>query len=341
MTVLVTGASGFLGAHTIPRLLDDGHRVRAYVRSPDRLAAALAPQGVDPATDDRVEVALGDMTDQAAIRAAVRGCRTVLHAAATYSLRRKDAAIMTRANVAGTRAVLTAAVDEGCSAVVHVSSTVALNRPGGSTLRPGMPLGPGLGPYSTSKVASERVARELQAAGAPVVVVNPGVVIGPQDPRLGASNAILVAALSGRMPALPRGGLHYVDVRDTAAVLAALAGDCGGQRPGHHLVPGEFLPAPHGLLEQVTGRRLRVRRVPTAVAVAAAQLGYWTGLPFLPGEPEGARILACANPGDASATVQSLGVEPRPLEDVFADTVRWLVEAAHLPPAAAGRLGTG
>ena len=142
--VMLTGASGFLGVHVLQRLLRDEHRVRALVRSPSRLRASLAMLGIDP-DDRRIDVISGDMTDRAAARAAADGCSHVIHAAATYSYRRRDAQRMLDENVTGTVAVLDAALDAGCSGVVHVSSVVALLSPG-ATLDHQSPLGVTLGP---------------------------------------------------------------------------------------------------------------------------------------------------------------------------------------------------
>ena len=173
----MTGGSGFVGSHLVARLARDGHRVRALARDHGRLACALAPHGEVP-----VEVAAGDVRDAAAVRAAVAGCDAVVHAASVYSLdvRRRDE--MERTNVEGTRTVLHAAVDAGCAPVVHVSSMVTLLPADG-------PLGdePAIGtndrtPYIGSKVRAERIARDLQEAGAPVVTTYPGAVFGPHDP---------------------------------------------------------------------------------------------------------------------------------------------------------------
>ena len=169
------------------------------------------------------------MTDVAAVRSAVEGCDAVVHAAATYSFRRSDRTAMMRDNTAGTEAVLGAARDAGCRVAVHVSSTVALARPGGVTLDHRSPLGPGHGPYSDSKVASERIARRMQEAGDPVTIVNPGGVIGPHDPYLGETNEILVQVLNGKQPVFPRGRQQFVDVRDVAAVIVAALGPRAGR----------------------------------------------------------------------------------------------------------------
>lgn len=279
MTTLLTGASGFLGAHTVTALLERGERVRAFVRTPSKLASALSPLGLSP-DDDRIEVVTGQMTDADAVRNAVEGCDAVVHAAATYSFRRSDRTAMMRDNTAGTEAVLGAARDAGCRVAVHVSSTVALARPGGVTLDHRSPLGPGHGPYSDSKVASERIARRMQEAGDPVTIVNPGGVIGPHDPYLGETNEILVQVLSGKQPVFPRGRQQFVDV---------------------------------------------------------AMPGYLTGWSFLPGSVEGVRISSCGNSVDASRTTADLGVTARGQDEALTDTVRWLVEAGHLPAKLAGR----
>ncbi len=330
--VLLTGASGFLGAHTVSHLLDAGHHVRAFVRTPSRLDDALRPLGLTTA-DERIEVAQGDMTDLAAVRAAVAGCESVVHAAATYSFRRRDRHTMLRENTVGTRAVLEAGRDAGCRTLVHVSSTVALARPGGVTLDGTSPLGPGHGPYSESKVASEQVARELQEAGAPVTIVNPAGIVGPFDPYLGESNELVLQLLQGRLPVFPRGRAPYVDVRDTAAVLAAAVDHPPG---GRYPVPGETVASLHALLREITGRRLPVVFLPSAVARAATWPGYVSGLSVLPGAIEGVRITACANTVDASATTHDLGVRARPLRDSLTDTVQWLVTAGHLSERLAG-----
>jgi dihydroflavonol-4-reductase len=333
--VLLTGASGFLGTHVLRRLLDDDHRVRAFVRTPAKLRENLAPLGVDP-DDPRIEVVAGDMTDDVAVRAAARGCDLAVHAAATYSYRRRDAERMLRDNTRGTTTVLDAAVDAGCSTVVHVSSVVALLRPG-ATIDHQSALGEHLGPYTRSKVESERAARERQDAGAPVAIVNPGGILGPHDPYLGESDEVVLDILRGRLPVWPRGGLQWVDVRDTADVVVAAL-----DRPGRrYLVPGENVGLPHEPLRALTGRRLPALRMPFAAARPALELGYRTGWPFLPHALEGSRVIAQGTRVDYSATVDDLGITGRSLAESMRDTVRWLVDAGHLSARSAGRISTG
>ena len=325
-TVLLTGASGFVGAHTVHELLRRGHRVRALVRSPGKLGTALSPLGVS-ADDERLDVVTGDMTDAAAVTSAAAGCDAVIHAAAVYSFKRRDRQTMLRGNVDGTRLVLEAGRDAGATHLVHVSSTVALTRQGRPILDHRSPLGPGFGPYSESKVASERVARTMQQHGDPVTIVNPGGVLGPHDPYVGESNAVVLEILKGKTPVFPRGRVPYVDVRDAAATLAAaIEVDPGGR----YVVPGEAVARLHEPLREVTGRDLPCRTIPAALAIAATTPGYLTGWSFLPGAVEGVRINACGCGLDHSETTRVLGVEPRPLVESLADTVAWLKSAGHL-----------
>jgi dihydroflavonol-4-reductase len=58
----------------------------------------------------------------------------------------------------------------------------------------------------------------------------------------------------------------------------------------------------------------------------------------LPWDAEGIWVLNCAARCDDSKTRSELGLEPRPLENTLADTVRWLVEVGRLSPREAGRL---
>ena len=330
-TVLLTGASGFVGIHVLQRLLEEGHRVRAFVRTPERLRQHVAMLGLDP-HDPSVEVATGDMTDEGAVQEAAAGCDAAVHAAATFSYRRRDAERMLRDNSLGTSTVLEAAIDAGCTSVVHVSSIAALLRPG-ATLDHQSPLGVSLGPYTQSKVESERAARDRQAAGAPVVIVNPGAILGPHDPYLGESNQVVRDILRGRLPTWPRGGLQWVDVRDVAEVVVAALGHPGRR----YLVPGETVRLPHEVLRTVTGRRLPAVSMPLAAALPVLRLGYATDWPLLPYAVEGSRLIATDTRVDSSATVEELGVEGRSLEESVRDTVRWLADAGHISTRAAGR----
>lgn len=332
---MLTGASGFLGSHVLRRLLARDDQVRALVRSPAKLREVLPPLGIDP-DDPRLAVVTGDMTDPEAAREAARGCDRAIHAAATYSYRRRDAERMMRENRLGTATVLDAAIDVGCISIVHVSSVAALLR-AGATLDHRSPLGIAVGPYTQSKVESEREARERQEAGAPVAIVNPGAILGPHDPYLGESNEAIRDILRGMLPTWPRGGLQWVDVRDTAdTVVAAL------DRPGNrYLVPGEQVELPHRVLREATGRRLPGMQMPKAALAPVLEVGYRTGWPFLPHAAEATRFIALNTTVDYSASTTDLGLTGRPLVEGVADTVTWMAEVGLISGRAAGTCAPG
>src|SRR5262245_3251081 len=162
MLVLVTGGTGYVGAHAIAALVGKGHRVRVLARSPGRIPASLAPLGVDD-----VETAVGDVTDPAAVERALEGCDAVLHAASVFSLDARRAEEMRAVNVRGTEIVLSTARRGGLDPIVFVSSELALLPPAdGAVLTSESPVGQPRWAYSRSKADSELVARRYQAQGA-------------------------------------------------------------------------------------------------------------------------------------------------------------------------------
>jgi dihydroflavonol-4-reductase len=174
MRVLVTGGSGFIGAHSAHALSDAGHALRFLARSPERLARTLAPLGVP--FDDTV---VGDVTDEGSVRRALDGCDAVLHAAGVVATGNAAALEMAATNVGGTRTVLGTAAELGLDPIVHVSSGSALYPTSEPSVGPDDPVVEGLGAYGESKARAERFARELQAQGAPVVCTYPVMVLGP------------------------------------------------------------------------------------------------------------------------------------------------------------------
>jgi nucleoside-diphosphate-sugar epimerase len=338
MQVLVTGGTGFVGSHTVAALMDAGHEVRLLVRSPGRIAPALAPHGISGEVDHVV----GDVTDPAAVKRALDGCDAVLHAAAVYNLDARAYAATKRTNVAGAETVLRAAVAQGCDPVVHVSSSLALLRRR-ATVTPDSPLSTVRGVYVRSKAESEAVARDLQREGAPVVIVQPGAVFGPHDPHLGDQVRRLRDVLRGRYPMWPSGGYHCVDVRDVARLHAAVLRP--GTGPRRYLVPGHFLDGGtlFATLREVTGRRL-----PHVVLPAASMLPFaWAAstaqrvLPFhLPAEYEGVLITGARTRCDDSRARQELDIAPTPLAETLRDTVRWLHQAGQLTARQAGTVAS-
>jgi dihydroflavonol-4-reductase len=220
---LVTGASGFIGAHVAAALAAGGASVRAF-------------DAREPPPHARVDDwARGDVLDPDGLRTAMDGCDAVFHLAAVYSYYRRDAERMLHVNIEGTRNVLAAA---GERRVVHTSSAATCGP------APGRPATESDSPpawelkvaYKRSKLESERLAL---AAGA--VVVNPTTPVGPGDLRPTPTGKMIRDVASGRARGYVRStALNVVSVEDVARgqVLAHERG-----RPSErYLLGGEDLP---------------------------------------------------------------------------------------------------
>src|SRR6266487_723960 len=337
MRVLVTGGTGYVGSHSVAALARAGQRVRVLARSPDRVPVALEALGVGG-----VETAIGDVTDPATVERALEGCDAVLHAASVFSMDARRADEMRSVNVRGTDVVLGTAYRLGLDPIVLVSSELSLLPPSdGEILTPDSPVKQAPWPYCRSKADSELVARKYQDMGAPVVSVMPAAVWGPHDPHFGEGVTLATNVLRKRYPIVMPGGMHIADVRDVAAVLAAVMEP--GRGPRSYMVAGQYISMPDLIrtLADLSGRRIRFATLPAwflaafGRAVDVAQRRMKTRLPW---QGEGIWVMNCAAHCDDSQTRSELGLEPRPLSETLTDTVRWLVEVGHLRPAEAGRL---
>ena len=283
----------------------------------------------------------GDVTDAAAVERALDGCEAVLHAANVYVLDARRAKEMLHVNPRGTEVVLRAAHERGLDPIVHVSTCAALMPADGGALAPGSPLASPPGAYSRSKVLAEQVARDLQAEGAPVVIVNPGGVLGPHDPHLSDFVRVARDVLLGRMMAVPSGSTPAVDVRDVGAVHAAVMEAGRGAR--QYLASAGSLSLRELVAEarRLTGRRLPAVPVSDRMAAAAGRAADAAQRVLsvrLPINSEGPRLMSNRAQADSSATERDLGVSFRPVQESVADTYRWLAESGHVSRRQAGAL---
>jgi nucleoside-diphosphate-sugar epimerase len=284
----------------------------------------------------------GHVTDRAAVEHALEGADAVLHAASVFSMDPRKADEMRSVNVRGTDVVLDAAHRLGLDPIVYVSSELALLPPGdGEVLRPDSPVKQPSWPYCRSKADSELEARKYQQLGAPVVSVIPAAVWGPHDPHFGEGATRATNILKRRYPIVMPGGMHIADVRDLAAALAAVMTPSRG--PRSYMVAGHYISMPDLIrtLADLTGRRIPFTTFPASFMGAfgrSADLVQRRVSTRLPWDGEGIWVMNCAARCDDSKTRSEFGLEPRPLRETLADTVRWLVEAGHLKPREAGRL---
>ena len=263
--VLVTGASGFLGRALLPLLAEEGAALRVLARGPAGEATALG-----------AEVAPGSLEDRGAVRRALSGVEVLYHLAGRVDFHPADAAALYRLHVEATRTLLEDAVTAGVSRVVLASSsgTVAVAaEPREGTEDDDTPVALLAGwPYYLSKVYQEKTAlRFHRESGLPVVVLNPSLLLGPGDERL-TSTDLVFKFLERRIPAMPSGGLSFVDVRDAARAFAAAL---HRGRPGErYLLGGANMTFAElfARLSRLSGVPAPRLRLPKATGVAAARL---------------------------------------------------------------------
>jgi dihydroflavonol-4-reductase len=325
--VLVTGATGFLGAWAARELAARGHSLRVLVRPESRLEAL---EGV-PA-----ELAPGDVTDRRAVERAVAGCDAVLHAAGVARLRSNDLRRLMAVNRGGTVHVLGAALRAGVRRAVAVSSVGAL----GGTLDPVAPderwdaaaEASGVD-YFVSKLEGERAALAIGRLGLPLVVVRPGVVLGPGDVYHSSTGTVLRMA-RGVLPACFRGGASFCDVRDVAR------GQVEALERG---TPGEvYHLGGHNLEMAELARRVwRITGVPPPPQVPYelmfAAVGAREAWNAVTGQPtpvsrqllRGARRYTYLSSEKAR---RELGYRIRSLEETLRDTIGWFLAHGDLEP---------
>lgn len=329
MKVLVTGATGFVGSHTVRRLRADGHDVRVLVRAPEKVAPLMEQMGVDHGWLDVVK---GDITDESSVVAALDGCDAVVHAAAVVAIDPTMEQAMEETNLLGATNVLTAAIEAGCDPVVHVSSVAALFPFQSDPVTPDHPVMGNDDAYGRTKAACERLARRFQEAGEPVVTVYPSGIVGPDDWTGSVNLASVILWIEKGFPTAKNISGSYVDVRDLAAVISASL--VAGNGPRRHLAMGTYVTAAQHIsaIEEAIGRRVRRLPAPQPVMWLWGRLGDFTrrfGKDIVL-TSDGYDYLFHSRPGDDSATVAATGVEFRPLVETFRDTFRWLHEAGRV-----------
>jgi dihydroflavonol-4-reductase len=325
---LLTGASGFLGSAVAKCLLQAGHDVRALVRktSPRGNLAALT-----------LEIAEGDLLDDASLERAVQGVRYVFHVAADYRLWARHPQDIVRANVEGTRKLMQAAQRAGVERIVYTSSVATLQaRPHGVPSDETFPLDgkDAVGAYKYSKVAAERLVEEMVAKqNLPAVIVNPSTPIGPGDIRPTPTGRIIIEAAAGRMPCFVDTGLNFAHVDDVAAGhLAALHKGRIGERyilGGQNVLLGELLAE----IARVTGRsppKIRLpRRLIFPIAYGAEAIAHFTGRePFV--TVTGLKLAKHRMFFTSAKAERELAYRARPYGEAVADAVAWFRNYGYL-----------
>src|SRR6266704_404852 len=319
MTILVTGASGFLGSHVARQLVARREDVRVMLR-PSSTNRAIA--------DLSLEYVTGDLRDPAAVARAMQGAKRVFHVAADYRLWARRKQDIYDSNVGGTKNLLDAAMRAGVEQLIYTSTvaTIAVDRPQHPNEFTDSRLEEMVGHYKRSKWMAEQETLRAAKAGLPVIVVMPTTPVGPGDWKPTPTGKIILDFLNGKMPGYVETGLNFVGVEDCATghLLAAEKGKIGER----YLLGAKNLTLKQVLdaLEKITGLPAPRLKIPHGLALGAAYVE--TAFSRLVGrEPqipvEGVKIARHLMFVDCSRAQRELGFRPGPVAAALERAVRW------------------
>jgi len=334
MKVLVTGATGFIGANLVRHLLERGDEVHCVVRKPRK-----AIEGLDlrlhttPLADDPAAVE--------GLARAMDGCEAVYHVAGLFDPSPGGVARMRSVHVFGLRGLLRAADKVGIRRMVVCSSSITVGF--GSRDAPGDeetpldaesvygPHGTALRAYHDTKVQAEQMASGWSSVD--TVVVNPDYIVGAWDVKP-TSGQLIVAMSKGPVPLHPTGGKCFMDADDCALghILAFERGQRGRRYllGAHNLSYREFM----GMAATALGKSAPVLPVPNRLMRLAGRVGgvlhsqdphRFAGL-----DPRVLRAMQEERYRTARRAVEELGVPQTPIEVAVDKAVRWFRDHGYI-----------
>ncbi len=323
MKAFVTGGSGFIGTHVVRKLIARGDEVIAVARS-EKSATKLAALGADVVRGD-----IADSEHKVLIQASMRGVDVVYHLASWYAIGVQDQIKMALINVEGTRNILETAYELGVPKIVYTSSIVVLGDTEGRLVDESFyQAGPFDSVYHRTKwQAHYKVALPLIEKGAPLVIVMPGAVYGPQDKSL--IGLLMRLFYQEALPVLPGANmmLSYVHVEDVAdgIIRAADRGKIGES----YLLTGPSLTLKEAtiLWAEVTDKRSPLMGIPgemlQPLAPVLGALNRAIKLPTVLTD-ETIRLLKTTYIGRSDKAREQLGWRPRPLREGLDETFAWI-----------------
>ena len=323
-STLVTGGAGFIGSHLVQLLVKQGIPVRVLERPG-------AP--VDHLPLAKIDLIRADIRDRPAVDRCVRGCEAVFHLAANPNLWTRKRGHFRQVNYQGAVNVLEASLAAGVRRILHTSTESILTRANQSgPIAETVTVGPRdvIGPYCRSKYAAEVHALKLARAGAPVLVVNPTLPVGPGDLSRSPPTQLMLDFCRGRRREYLCADLNMIDVRDVAqGMIQALEHGQTGRRYllGHENISIREI---FRRLSQLTGVPEPTWRVPYPLALAAAYLSELIADVATHRSPAatvtGVKLTRRTMHFDASESLAALKLRPRPIDESLRDAVTWFRE---------------
>ena len=325
MTVVVTGATGHIGANLVRALAAKGRPVRSLVHVNHMALAGLG-----------TEIVRGDICDLESLCRAFHDAEVVYHLAASISLSMDDWPQLELVNVIGTRNVVEACLKCGVRRLVHFSSIHALvQEPMDTPVDESRPLAESrhYPPYDRSKASAEREVQRGLELGLDAIIINPTAIIGPHDYQQSYFGKALLGMAQGRLPALVTGGFDWVDVRDV--VEGALRAEEMAPKGAKYLLSGHWVSLCDiaAMVAAITGRSspgfvcpLWLARMGAPVVAALGRLNgkqpLYTRVSL--------RALRSNRHISHERATHELGYQPRPFRETLIDTLRWFEENGRL-----------
>ena len=328
MKTLVTGSTGFIGAHLVRELLKDGHEVAVLVREGSPLA------NVEGLAVERVH---GDLRDSASLKKALKGREVLYHVAAHYSFWDRDKSLIYKINVAGTKNILRAAEEEGVGKIVYTSTVGCIGIPeDGSPGNEETPVRPPdeSNPYKHSKYLAELEAVKFARSGLPVVIVNPSTPVGAMDIKPTPTGKIIVDFLNRKMPAYLDTGLNLIDVKDCARghILAGEKGKIGERYilGNRDMTLKEILET----LQEITSLPAPKIQIPYPIALTAGIVSQFIADHITHSPPAvplpGVRMAKYKMFFDSSKATKELGLPQNSVKEALKEAVEWYRENGYL-----------
>jgi nucleoside-diphosphate-sugar epimerase len=323
--VLVTGATGLLGANTVLALLESGYHVNAFVRRKSKVVLNKHPA---------LSIYEGDFNVVSDLEKAMIDCTFLVHAAAETGQAHSGKKAYVESNINFTKKLYEVAINFGIKRLVHVSTSNVFGF--GNLHQLGDELTPIQKPFSQSHYVKSKLAGQEWALSLPesieVVIVNPTFMIGPLDQKP-SSGKIIFHGFKKRVAFYPPGGKNFIDVRDAAlGIVAAL--EIGGDRESYVLA-GENLSyfSFFDKIRHNSPYNPRLIKIPKFILLTMGILGDFfrrfglkTSISLT-----NMQILCVENYYSNGKARRTLGLATRPIDQSINDAIAWFRSNGKIP----------
>lgn len=318
--VLVAGASGFMGSHTVRQLVAAGRKVRILVRPSSNLAA----MGNLP-----VEISYGDVSNQNSLSSAIKGCDSVFYSVLDPRFWLTNPEPLYRCNVDGLINAMEAALATGIKKFVFTSTmgTLGFNADGPVDETIAFNWREKANPYILARLKAETVFLEYcRTKGLPGVALCVANTYGPEDYQPTPHGGMLSAVARGSVTRAMASSQPTVDIRDAAA--AALLAEQYGIIGERYIIANEYISNKdfYAIATNYTGKKaikLIPHKVAFVVAWAAEKWFKLTGKKDYLLSTDAVFLSGAFKAMDSSKARSQLQWQPRPVQETVQDAIDW------------------